>query len=277
MTKLEINTKIDAIKKNSALPDKQKQQLLDKYAKMLSDLKEEVSSEKESKEEKAKKKVEVKKEEPKKASAKPKRKEDEADEVDCEDLAEREEKAKKSGYDIDELLKKAKESKAKAKARALAKKGEPKKTPATKNKEAVEKTATRVLANIEKRAETGSVSAIEVEKLIAEHEGVIKKLRKLLDKLKSAKKLRKGGKVGDENYSADPKGARKSMGMSKVRMQGGVSYKRKNANQFFNDERVGKTVKDQFGHKHKVRPQSEIGGRDYTENRENRADKRTWK
>jgi len=224
-----------------------------------------------------KKKVEAKKEEPKKASAKPKRKADEKDEVDCEDLASREEKAKKSGYDIDELLKKAKESKAKAKARALAKKDEPKKTPATKNKEAVEKTATRVLANIEKRAETGSVSAIEVEKLIAEHEGVIKKLRKLLDKLKSAKKLRKGGKVGDENYSADPKGSRKSMGMSKVRMQGGVSYKRKNANQFFNDERVGKTVIDQHGNKHKVRPQSEIGGRDYTENRENRADKRTWK
>jgi len=68
-----------------------------------------------------------------------------------------------------------------------------------------------------------------------------------------------------------------SMGMSKGRMQGGVSYKRKNANQFFNDEKVGKTVKDQFGHKHKVRPQSEIGGRSYTENRTNRSDKRTWK
>lgn len=224
-----------------------------------------------------KKKVESKKDESKKASAKPKRKSDEADEVDCEDLADREEKAKKSGYDIDELLKKARESKAKAKARALAKKDEPKKTPATKNKEAVEKTTSKVTASIEKRAETGNVSAIEIEKLIAEYESSIKKLRKLLEKVKSAKKLRKGGKVGDENYSADPKGARKSMGMSKVRMQGGVSYKRKNANQFFNDEKVGKTVKDQFGHKHKVRPQSEIGGRDYTENRENRADKRTWK
>ncbi len=227
--------------------------------------------------EQPKKKVEPKKEETKKASSKPKRKADEKDEIDCEDLADREAKAKKSGYDIDELLKKARESKAKAKARALAKKNEPKKTPATKNKEAIEKTTAKVTESIEKRAETGNVSAVEIEKMITEYKGAIKKLEKLLEKVKSAKKLRKGGKVGDENYSADPKGSRKSMGMSKVRMQGGVSYKRKNANQFFNDEKVGKTVKDQFGHKHKVRPQSEIGGRNYTENRENRADKRTWK
>lgn len=227
--------------------------------------------------EQPKKKVESKKEAPKKASSKPKRKDDEEDEIDCEDLAEREAKAKKSGYDIDELLKKAKDSKAKAKERALAKKDEPKKTPATKNKEAIKKTTERVTESIEKRVEAGAVSVIEIEKLIAVQEGVIKKLRKLLEKVKSVKKLRKGGKAGDENYSAEHKGSRKSMGMSKVRMQGNVSYKRKNANQFFNDEKVGKTVKDQYGHKHKVRPQSEIGGRDYTENRDNRADKKTWK
>lgn len=122
----------------------------------------------------------------------------------CEELEQREEKAKSSGYDIDELLKKAKEQKAKAKARAEAKKDEPQKTPATKNKEAVEKTANKVVTNVEKRADKGNVKASEIEKLIEEYEEAIKKLRKILAELKEEKKA-KGGSIKAE------KGKKKSV------------------------------------------------------------------
>lgn len=200
MTKAEITAKIEAIKKNNALPEKQKGQLLAVYEKKLAEFKEEPKEEPKKKEE-AKPKTEAKpegKSEGKseaKATSKPKR-DDTDDDSDCVELEEREEKAKKSGYDLDELLSKAKENKAKAKKRAQERANEPKKTPATRNREAVSRTTERVTANIEGRAKKGTVNIAEIEKIIAQHEESIIKLKKIIASLKGGKKMARGGGVG---------------------------------------------------------------------------------
>jgi len=139
---------------------------------------------------KAKSEPKAKKE---KASA-PKRKEGEAD---CAELEKREESAKKSGYDIDELLTKARTQKAKAKARAEARKNEPKKRPATKNHEAVERTSEKVTTNVENRAKKGEVTESEIQTLINEYKLAIKKLEKVLESLKEKKK--RGGNTKKKN------------------------------------------------------------------------------
>jgi len=241
-------------------------------------------------------------------SKKPKRDENEED-PDCEELEEREVKAKESGYDLDELLSKAKKSKAKAKARAIAKKKEPKKTPATKSREAIEKTATRVKKGASK------LTAIEIEKLIGEYEDAIKDLKKLLIKAKEEqKKMAKGGgvewkekepkviytqfedeeyeyargsRIGgrktsdpDKRYSAEKRGQRESENVSKVKMLSGGAYKRKNANQFYNDHHKTFTYYSRAQGRNvtvRVHPRAQIGGREYTENRKNRSDKSMWK
>lgn len=125
----------------------------------------------------------------------PKRKEGEAD---CVELEKREESAKKSGYDIDELLTKARTQKAKAKARAEARKNEPKKRPATKNHEAVERTTDKVTKNVEKRAEKGEATESEIQTLINEYKLAIKKLESVLEKMKAEKKKR-GGNTKKKN------------------------------------------------------------------------------
>jgi hypothetical protein len=83
----------------------------------------------------------------------------------------------------EKVIREAKERRAKAKANAKKRANEPKKTPATKNKEKVEKTTEKVAVNVEKRAEKGQVSKAEILKLIAEYEDAIKKLKKVLAKL----------------------------------------------------------------------------------------------
>jgi chemotaxis protein histidine kinase CheA len=104
--------------------------------------------------------------------------------------------ASKDDYDCDDLIKQAKERKAKAKANAQKRANAPKKTTATKNKEAVEKTTTRVEKSVESRAKKGEVKVAELEKLIAEYEEAIKKLKALLSKVKSGSKFAKGGNMG---------------------------------------------------------------------------------
>ena len=294
MTKAEVTSKIEAIKKNSALPEKQKAQLLAVYEKKLAEFKEGPKEEPKKKEE-AKPKAEPKTEaktEPK-ATTKPKREEEE--DLDCEELEEREEKAKKSGYDLDELLTKAKETKAKAKKRAQERANEPKKTPATRNKEAVAKTTNRVASNVEGRAKKGDVNATEIEKLIAEYEEAITKLRKVLAGLKSGKKMRMGGgvegrkknlkpkmvrtifeeeeyeyrrggrttprtsqvdKKRDAMYHALPSGQRKSHRISEIEKKDGTSFMRRNANQFVDAKHSG--------------------NRTYYESANNRSDKNKW-
>ena len=290
MTKAEVTSKIEAIKKNSAIPEKQKAQLLAVYEKKLAEFKEEPKEEPKKKEE-AKPKAEPKSEP--KATSKPKREEDE--DLDCEELEEREEKAKKSGYDLDELLNKAKENKAKSKKRAQERANEPKKTPATRNKEAVAKTTTRVTSNVEGRAKKGDVNASEIEKLIAEYEQAITKLRKVLAGLKSGKKMRMGGEVEskkknlkprmvrsifeeeeyeyrrggrttprtsqvdkkrDAMYHALPSGERKSHRISEIEKKDGTSFMRRNANQFVDSKHSG--------------------NRTYYESANNRSDKKKW-
>ena len=110
-------------------------------------------------------KAEPKKKAEPKAKAEPKNPEDEDDY--CE-----------------KVIREAKERRAKAKANAKKRANEPKKTPATKNKEKVEKTTEKVAVNVEKRAEKGQVSRAEILKLIAEYEDAIKKLKKVLSSLK---------------------------------------------------------------------------------------------
>lgn len=102
----------------------------------------------------------------------------------------------KDPYDCDDLIKQAKERKAKAKANAIKRANAPKKTAATKNKERVEKATTKVAKNVEVRAKKGEVKVAELEKLIAEYEDAIKKLKALLSKVKSGKKFAKGGNMG---------------------------------------------------------------------------------
>lgn len=273
MTKAEVTSKIEAIKKNSALPEKQKAQLLAVYEKKLAEFKEEPKEEPKKKEE-AKPKAEPKAEP--KATSKPKREEDE--DLDCEELEEREEKAKKSGYDLDELLTKAKDTKAKAKKRAQERANQPKKSPATRNKETVAKTTTRVASNVEGRAKKGDVNASEIEKLIAEYEEAITKLKKILSGLKSGKKMRMGGEVEskkktlkpkmvrsifeeeeyeyrrggrttprttqvdkkrDALYQALPSGERKSHRISEIDKSDGTSFMRRNANQYVDSKHSG--------------------------------------
>jgi len=96
----------------------------------------------------------------------------------------------------DELISKADERKAKAKAAAAKRANEPKKTQATKNVEAVDKTAERVEKNVEKRVKKGDVSVAEIDKIIAEYETALTKLRALREKATS--KMRKGGGVDAE-------------------------------------------------------------------------------
>lgn len=198
MTKAEVTSKIEAIKKNSAIPEKQKAQLLAVYEKKLAEFKEEPKEEPKKKEEakpKAEPKTESKPEAKTESKGATKPKRDDDDVADCDELEEREVKAKKYGYDLDELLNKAKEGKAKAKKRAQERANEPKKTPATRNKEAVAKTTERVTTNVEGRAKKGSVDAREIEKLIAEYEEAISKLKKILAGLKGDKKMARGGGV----------------------------------------------------------------------------------
>jgi hypothetical protein len=99
-------------------------------------------------------------------------------------------------YDCDDLIAKAEERKAKAKANAIKRANEPKKTQATKNVEAVDKTAERVEKNVEKRVGKGDVSVEEIDKIIAEYETALKKLRALREKASS--KMAKGGGVNAE-------------------------------------------------------------------------------
>lgn len=165
-------------------------------------------------------------------------------------------KAAADDYDCDSLIKQVKERKAKAKAAAAKRAAQPKKTPATKNKEAVEKTTTRVTSNVEKRAKKEDVNPSEIQKLIAEYEEAIKKLKAILAGLKSGKKMERGGSVDevDNHYSALKAGERISKKYAVIETRGGGAFHRRNANQY------GKTK----------------GGGRYSEYSENRTDKKKY-
>ena len=65
----------------------------------------------------------------------------------------------------------------------MKKASEPKKTEATKNKERIEKVTEVIETNIEKRIEKGQVSKSELQKLIAETEALLTKLKKAFNAL----------------------------------------------------------------------------------------------
>lgn len=85
------------------------------------------------------------------------------------------EQQKEVEYDCDELIAQAKERRKAAKKRA----SEPQKTPATKNKEKIEK----VFDNVKKRADEKDISKSEIEKLIAETKSLLKLLESKLSSL----------------------------------------------------------------------------------------------
>lgn len=85
------------------------------------------------------------------------------------------EQQKEVEYDCDELIAQAKERRKAAKKRAL----EPQKTPATKNKEKIEK----VFDNVKQRADEKDISKAEIEKLIAETKSLLKLLESKLSSL----------------------------------------------------------------------------------------------
>jgi hypothetical protein len=86
------------------------------------------------------------------------------------------EMVKKDEYDCDELIRKAKERKAKAQERAKL----PKKSEATKNKEKIE----TVFENVQERVKSDDITKAELLKLIKETEELLKVLRASLAKLK---------------------------------------------------------------------------------------------
>jgi hypothetical protein len=87
-----------------------------------------------------------------------------------------EQMVKQDEYDCDELIRKAKERKAKAQARAKL----PKKSEATKNKEKIE----TVFENVQERVKSDDITKAELLKLIKETEELLKVLRASLAKLK---------------------------------------------------------------------------------------------
>lgn len=91
--------------------------------------------------------------------------------------------AKANPYDCDDLIAKEKERKQKSKAAAEKRADEPKKTPATRNKIAIEKVAERITTNITKRIDKGEVKRAELEKLIGETKILLKNLEAALKKL----------------------------------------------------------------------------------------------
>jgi hypothetical protein len=86
-------------------------------------------------------------------------------------------------YNCDDLISREKERRAKQKAASEKRAEEPKKTPATKNRIAIEKVAERVTANVQKRIDKGEVKRAELEKLIAETEHLLSNLKSALKKL----------------------------------------------------------------------------------------------
>ena len=298
MNKQELTQAIEKAKRQLSLAKEQDEK--DFAEKKIARLEKELSEIEKPKEE-PKKKEEPKTEKPKaepkpeakaqpKTTSKPKR--DDDDETDCDDLEEREKTAKKYGYDLDELLAKARESKAKSAKRAKERANEPKKTPATRNKEAVSKTTERVTTNIEGRAKKGNVEPREIEKLIAEYEMAISKLKKILAGLKGEKKMARGGGVEarknpkivrsyfeeeefeyrrggyttprttgsdpkrDKMYHALPSGKRQSNRISEIEKRDGTSFMRRNANQYVDAKHSG--------------------NREYYESANNRSDKGKW-
>lgn len=189
MTQEEIKSSIAKIEANSAIPEKQKTLLLEKYKKMLSE-------------------ATGKKPEPPATAAKPA-----ASKKAAAPKKKAEAPAKKAAtpkpaasssneeYNCDDLIADIKSKKAKQKARAKEKANEPKKTPATKNKEAVEKVVSKVTAGVEKRIDTKKVSISEIEKLIDGAKEYLKTLEGILTKAKDAGIMAKGGDVSNEIYS----------------------------------------------------------------------------
>jgi hypothetical protein len=192
MTNAEIKAEIANLEKRAANPNLPASAVA-ALNKKVADLKSKLSSEDD------KKKAEPKpKPEPKPKAEKPKRE----PMPKAEPKPKSEAKGEKDEYDCDDLIAKAKERKRKSKAAAEKRKDAPKKSQATKNKEAVEKTSKRVEANVEKRAKKGDITVAEIEKIIAEYERAITKLRELLKKAKSEKKMALGGNLGMDYSSA---------------------------------------------------------------------------
>lgn len=190
MTPEEIKASIAKIEANSAIPEKQKNALLEKYNKMLS----EATGKKPEPPAPAKPAAPA----PKKAST-PKKKATPSTKKD--ESKKSEQNSGKEEYNCDELIADVKAKKAKQRARAKEKAKEPKKTPATKNKEAVEKVVTKVTAGVEKRIDTKKVSISEIEKLIDGAKEYLKTLEAILTKAKDAGIMAKGGSVDNEVYS----------------------------------------------------------------------------
>lgn len=169
MTNTEINEKIAKAEKNSALPEKYK-------AKYIADLKAQLKPEQ----------SEVGGHEPKTEPAPAPKAEKKATKKEPKVKVKSAAKAEKKGpdYDCDDLIIKEKEKVKKRRDAAQKRKEEPAKTPATKNKEAIEKVTEKIETNIEKRIEKGQVGKAELDKLIAETELLLKMLRLQRSKIK---------------------------------------------------------------------------------------------
>jgi hypothetical protein len=198
MTRQEIEAKISTIRNNNALPEKQKGMLLDKYERMLVDAT--IGDSDAGKIAPAKEK---------KARAprtpKPKTKSISLQDfgrmtgIEVTDMTPKVSSKKEVEPDCDDLFEQDRERKAKAAIAAEKRRNAPKKTEATKNKEAVEKASAKVEKSVEKRIKSGDVSVAEIKKIIEEYETALKKLRQLLTRAEG--KMKFGGPVKDEDIS----------------------------------------------------------------------------
>lgn len=246
MTQEEIKSSIAKIEANSAIPEKQKTLLLEKYKKMLS----EATGKKPEPPAPAAKPAASKK------SAAPKKKA----EAPAKKVATPKPAASSSNeeYNCDDLIADIKSKKAKQKARAKEKANEPKKTPATKNKEAVEKVVSKVTAGVEKRIDTKKVSISEIEKLIDGAKEYLKTLEGILTKAKDAGIMATGGSVDNEVYSNFAKEAKSikvgHCGCSGAKMAKGGQMESFAA--WFNENKEGDLAQDYRNYKSQLESES---------------------
>lgn len=156
MTKQDFEIKLAAAKKNTVLPEKQREQAIALYTRKIAEF--------EAADKKPDPKATVKKAEPVKTETKK-----------PEPKSEPKKDSKKIDYNCDELIAKAKKAKAAAKERAAA----PKKTEVTKSKETIE----RVHDKVQKNVEAGKFGKAQLQKLITETEDLLTFLKKTLKSL----------------------------------------------------------------------------------------------
>lgn len=174
MTNAEIDSKIAGLERaiaSPATPEAQKEGMRNMIAKLKAMKKEEKPAE-------PKKEPEKKPESKKAEGKKPEKKAEPKKEPE-----KKPEPKKKDDYDCDDLIAKAKKQRAAAKKAAAKRAEEPKHSPTTKDRMAIEKVAQRITGNVKKRIEKKQMKRDELQRLIKETKDFLRELEGALKKL----------------------------------------------------------------------------------------------